>query len=180
MAELSEKELLLLDNFMYISGSTNKNKTIDEVARGILAYGIEEGNLSGGITKEEAENILQEIQNNDNLKNLTISSSIDNEGIRASCFVDNQGNATVAFRGTGGSYEAWEDNLLGEYQTDTRYQQQAADFIRNNCSGYDNITVTGHSKGGNLAQYCTVLCGDQIDRCVSYDGQGFNKDFLSK
>lgn len=104
MAELSEKELLLLDNFMYISASAETKGTVESAVKEMLAIGISEENLSGGITVEEAKNILQEIQSNENLK---ITSSIDNEGIRASCFVDNQGNATVAFCGTGDFYEAW-------------------------------------------------------------------------
>lgn len=56
----------------------------------------------------------------------------------------------------------------------------AADFIKEECADYDNITVAGHSKGGNLAQYCTITCSDQIDRCVSYDGQGMNTEYFQK
>ncbi|MBP3415504.1 MAG: DUF2974 domain-containing protein, partial [Clostridia bacterium] len=39
--------------------------------------------------------------------------------------------------------------------------------------------VSGHSKGGNEAQYVTIVT-DRIKRCVSYDGQGFSKKFLEK
>lgn len=180
MAELSESELLLLDNFMYISDSAQTNTTVGEIADRLLAKGVSESKLSGGISVAQAVDILEEIRDNPNLCDLTIEASVNNEGVRASCFVDSDNNATVAFRGTGGSYEAWKDNLLGAYEVDTQYQQEAADFIKESCSAYDNITVTGHSKGGNMAQYCTVLCGDQIDRCVSYDGQGFNADFLEE
>lgn len=180
MAELSESELLLLDNFMYISDSAQAGESVGDIVDTLLANGISEHSLSGGLTVENAQEILQEIQKNPELCDLTIAASIDNEGVRASCFVDENDSATVAFRGTGGSYEAWEDNLLGAYEVDTQYQQMAADFIKDSCADYDNITVTGHSKGGNMAQYCTVLCGDQVDRCVSYDGQGFNDDFLTK
>lgn len=180
MTGLSEQDLLLLNNFMYITGSADVNGSVGNIAEELLREGFSEDDLSGSITVEQAESILQELQSSENLKDLTIQSSIDNEGVRASCFVDSQGNATVAFRGTGGSYEAWSDNVRGEFLADTQYQKQAADFVRNSCGAYDNITITGHSKGGNLAQYCTVVCGDQIGRCVSYDGQGFNEDFLRK
>lgn len=180
MAELSESELLLLDNFMYISDSAQAGESVGDIVDTLLANDVSEQSLSGGLTVENAQKILKEIQAQPELCDLRIVSSIDNEGVRASCFVDENDNATVAFRGTGGSYEAWEDNLLGEYEVDTQYQKMAADFIKDSCADYDNITVTGHSKGGNMAQYCTVLCGNQIDRCVSYDGQGFNDDFLTK
>ena len=41
----------------------------------------------------------------------------------------------------------------------------------------NHLTVSGHSKGGNRAQYVKILT-DQVDRCVSFDGQGFSSEFL--
>lgn len=182
MGKLSEKELLLLDNFMYIDGSTEvgKGKTLERVVDDILKKGISKKELSGDIKVEQAEDILNEIKKDPKLCRMTIEESIDTKGVRASCFVDEENQATVAFRGTGGSYEAWKDNVLGAYQVDTECQKMAAEFIQNNCANYNNITVTGHSKGGNMAQYCTVVCGNQIESCYSYDGQGFNDEFLDK
>ena len=46
------------------------------------------------------------------------------------------------------------------------------------CANYTDITVTGHSKGGNMSQYATVMCSGQVSKCISFDGQGFNKDFI--
>lgn len=179
MAELTEEQLLLLDNFMYIQQSTTTGGTVGDIVNDLIANGgVSASSLSGGVKPDQALLMLQEIQNDPVLCNLTVAQSIDTDGVRASCFVDANGDATVAFRGTGGSYEAWRDNLLGEYRDDTPCQMAAVDFIESCCGDYANITVTGHSKGGNLAQYCTVMLGDRIDRCVSYDGQGFCDDFL--
>ena len=86
----------------------------------------------------------------------------------------------MIFRGTGGTYHAWADNVYGEYCSDTEMQKYAAEFISSNCGVYENITVSGHSKGGNLAQYVTVACPERVDRCVSYDGQGFGAEFFQK
>ena len=44
--------------------------------------------------------------------------------------------------------------------------------------GFTELTVTGHSKGGNKAMFVTILCNNVI-RCVSFDGEGFSKEFLS-
>lgn len=41
------------------------------------------------------------------------------------------------------------------------------------------VTVTGHSKGGNKAKYITVL-DSSVDRCVSFDGQGFSDEFMTE
>ena len=53
-----------------------------------------------------------------------------------------------------------------------------------------DITVCGHSTGGNQAQYVTIayeknqgknyLQNNDIDRCVSFDGQGFSNEFINK
>jgi hypothetical protein len=42
------------------------------------------------------------------------------------------------------------------------------------------VTVTGHSKGGNLAVYVAVLRPDMVDHAFSLDGQGFNDAFILK
>ena len=43
---------------------------------------------------------------------------------------------------------------------------------------YDNVYVTGHSKGGNEATLVTMVYSDVIDRCISGDGQGFSPEFV--
>lgn len=44
------------------------------------------------------------------------------------------------------------------------------------------IYVSGHSKGGNKAQYIGVLRGDmsKLEMIYSFDGQGFNNNFIKK
>lgn len=176
MGELSEEQLLLLDNLMYYKDSTKPEAKVGDIAQQIV-YGVSEEDLQGGITPEQAQDFAQDILADEELCNLQVACSTDENGLRATCFVDEQGEATVAIRGTGGSYEAWSDNVEGAYDMDTSVQEEMKSFIENDCVQYDNITVTGHSKGGCMAQYVTVQCGDKVDRCVSYDGQGFNREF---
>lgn len=186
MAELREEQLLLLDNLMYfnkISGET-EGLSVYQVAKMMkdAAASGNSGMFQGGL-ESDLDNVVKiadAILADDSLKDLDIATTTNANGIRAACFVDSNGEATVAIRGTGGSFDAWRDNFVGLAQTDTAMQQEIAKFVNENCKEYSNITITGHSKGGNLAQYATVVCGDKIDRCISYDGQGFNDDFLSK
>ncbi|WP_160323683.1 Mbeg1-like protein, partial [Defluviitalea phaphyphila] len=60
---------------------------------------------------------------------------------------------------------------------DTTQQKFSLAYI--NSLEYDNITVTGHSKGGNKAMYVAIL-SDKVDRCMSLEGQGFNDKFCEK
>ncbi|HHT97502.1 MAG TPA: DUF2974 domain-containing protein [Clostridiales bacterium] len=77
----------------------------------------------------------------------------------------NNTDAIVAFKGTSGGLE-WLDNVEGFNLSDTRAQKEALDFIEG--LKFSNVTVTGHSKGGNKAMYVATL-SDKVTRCLSYD-----------
>lgn len=187
---LTEQELLLLDNVMYLKDSTKDYNTLGDLVNDCLASPemLNAGTLSGGYETEEGienfKDILNEISQDDKLMNLGMgqaSNEATDNLVRARCFIeyDEAGNEigqTVAFRGTGGYVAAWRDNFEGLYMEETTAQKIAREYIED--LGYDDITVTGHSKGGNLAMYVTAQCGAQIQSCVSFDGQGFGSNCL--
>ncbi len=188
MRELSEQELLLLSNYLYMDCSVNQ-MTIEETLtsmkneQGLFdVQKVQQAGVGGGMSVEEAVELFTRMdQMPKQFQNLEVARSIDDGGIRAACFTEmGSADAAVVFRGTGGEYHAWTDNVYGAYMSDTDIQMLAADFINDNCGVYENITVSGHSKGGNLAQYVTVVCKDKVDRCLSFDGQGFGTAFLEE
>ena len=186
MSELSEKELLLLSNYVYLDKCTeystinemldscrSANGWIDEDKTGQLGIG-------GCMTKTECRKLLQEMDNaSEDFKRLRVVRSLNEPEIRAVCFADpsSDDKATVVFRGTGGTYEAWADNVRGGYMQDTDIQKMADDFVRYDCGVYDSLTVTGHSKGGNLAGYTTVRNRDRVRNCLAFDPQGYGPAF---
>lgn len=104
------------------------------------------------------------------------------------------GEATLAFRGSEGmdnaeggihDWGASDFGLLNSVQT--RQQKEVDRFLKKykeQINGYDSITLTGHSLGGNLAEYATLVShkygfDDKVDRCVSLDGPGFSNEFLT-
>lgn len=184
MAELNEEQLLLLNSLMYYKGSAQQGLTVKQIALMAIDtannYDPSSCAFSGGFDTdpESMIDIANAILADDSLRNLTVVDSINTDGVRASNFVDfSTGESTIAVRGTGGSYEAWSDNFDGLNDMHTDCQEDFYDFFCEQAENYDNITLTGHSKGGNMAQYATVLGGDKVDRCVSFDGQGFNDEF---
>lgn len=93
----------------------------------------------------------------------------------------------------GKDMDAWTDNFIGAFVEKTEEQKRALDFYKDAISaakdyfkdnGVDvsdlDITVSGHSTAGNMAQYVTVMYDghDSISRCVSVDGQGFSQKFI--
>lgn len=94
-------------------------------------------------------------------------------------------NLIIVYKGTAGDYE-WKDNVEGTYNiTDTKQQRRALkyfDEMVKNFPDVKKIYVSGHSKGGNKAQYIGVLRGNmsKLEKVYSFDGQGFNDNFLKK
>lgn len=192
MSKYSERELLMLTQFVYLDCSVS-DKTIGSIIDG---YRDEEGRFTpqsvskagngGGMKDEDVVKLFtemdEEIKREPSFGELSASRKLNEDKvIRAICYTDVKDESPVlAIRGTGGTKEAWTDNINGGYETDTYLQKLTADFVKNECAAYKDLTVTGHSKGGNLSQYVTVTCPEMVSRCVSFDGQGFSDDFISE
>lgn len=108
-----------------------------------------------------------------------------NAGTAACVFRNPDGSYYVAYQGTGDG--EWLDNGYGMVQTSTIQQQQGCDYFDYVAEMYgwdyeDNIVITGHSKGGNKAQYTTINANhkDLIDTCYSLDGQGFSPEAIDQ
>ena len=186
----SQQELLLLSNYVYIPASVS-DRPICEI---IDAYRDASGSFSresvmgaaagGGMCAEDVATVFakmdEHISADPSFGQLSVSRTLEEKDVRALCFTDKKDESpVVVFRGTGGTENAWRDNFDGAYEEDTKIQKIADDFIKTECSMYEDIVVTGHSKGGNLAQYVTVRNDKIVSSCVSYDGQGFGDDFIS-
>ena len=135
--------------------------------------------------------LRRQIINDPQMSNLVImdtGSSPSDEAARMFVKDPSTGEGVIVFQGTK-TGEEWRDNFNGgtatgnETQT-TRMQDEARAYVERldeefDLDSYDSVTVTGHSKGGNKAKTVTIL--DEkglIDRCVSFDGQGFSDEFF--
>ncbi len=127
-------------------------------------------------------------------------------GLTAGVFTNRQGEASVIFRGTGKG--EWIDNGEGlsgipeentyvfygiggtplfrrtvrdDYATDQ--QVEALNWFRRIAARHHfrphrGLTLSGHSKGGNKAQFVTMHT-DLADTCISFDGQGFSPEAVT-
>jgi len=106
------------------------------------------------------------------------------KGGQSALFLNLQsGEAIVAFGGT--AQGEWKDNFQGGGRTDafdqvsTGQQLQALGWYQSLCLEPFFVTTAGHSKGGNKAKYIAIL-EDSVDRCLSFDGQGFSDEFMDR
>ena len=118
-------------------------------------------------------------------------------GLNATVFTEPSGAIFVAFRGTADG--EWLDNgkglsgisetnvystygvVRGDFATDQ--QVEALNWfhriaVRNGWDELTDITVSGHSKGGNKAQF-VALHSLLVSRGFSFDGQGFSPEAIS-
>ena len=197
MGELSTEQVLLLNQLMYM-GSTengyNPMGSVDQHVGGTVGdwiKNVEMTEISDGkdygsfITGKDWKNIITAIQNDPEICSMRIVASHEDwaegggGGLSAIFTNESSGEAVVAFRGTAGS--EWKDNFLGGNVTDTPQQQNALNWYRDAYQEYGldrySVTVTGHSKGGNKCKYITVM-DSTVDRCLSYDGQGYSDKFM--
>ena len=199
--QLSTEQVLILNNFMYmqnkpplseITDSSFQDMTLGEIVNKINSSGsfVADKDYGSFMNGTDWQNLCNAVQNDPRLSNVQlVSTHVDmadgGGGGVSALFVDPSTNeAIVTFRGTG-SYE-WKDDFLGATNTNmpdgvsTPQQANALEWYQSlDLSKYDSITVTGHSKGGNKAQYITVM-DPTVDRCLSFDGQGFSDEFLEK
>ena len=140
------------------------------------------------------------ITSNPTVANAFVTRLILNENGLSACVIKTTENTFVVFKGTGKG--EWIDNGAGlsgiaeqnEYLTydksgniqkttvekDFASNQQAEalnlyNYIVNTDDLSENIIVTGHSKGGNKAQFVAINT-DNVLYCISFNGQGFSPE----
>lgn len=112
------------------------------------------------------------------------------------CIIEDEyGGASVAFRGSEemdnleNLYDDWLKADFGLVNSICTTQQgEVEEFLKeyaDQLKEYKYIEMTGHSLGGNLAEYATIISeryglDKKIRRCVSLDGPGHSQEFLIK
>lgn len=85
----------------------------------------------------------------------------------------------IVYRGTDSSIIGWNEDMKMNYLPKIYGQDVAANYLKEIAAQYphDKIYLTGHSKGGNYAEYALSVAEpelqDRIIRAISFDGPGF-------
>jgi len=188
-------ELLLLEMLTYFSDKEPLVSLLDTKAKTVGEY-INSFNLddfkddedyASYITGYDFKNIILAFRNNNKLMNtLIVEAHLDEAygaggGVSVVFINQDTKEAVVAFRGT--ATNEWIDDFVGANQVDSLQQINALEWYK---IVYEKlhfedyyVTVIGHSKGGNKAKYITIL-NDTVNRCVSFDGQGFSDKFFDE
>lgn len=190
---LSKEQLLLLNNLIYEVNQDqintgNRYSTVAELINDSRFRRLASGKETSGMsTSTDWKNIVQAVKNDPQLMSLKIrechiDQAAGGGGGKSMVFTDESTKeAVVLFQGT--AQEEWKDNFIGGNVADTNQQENALQWYQDVYKKYGleqyDVTVTGHSKGGNKSKYITIR-DDTVDRCVSFDGQGFSDKFMDK
>lgn len=105
-------------------------------------------------------------------------------GLVAYAFEISENDVIVAYRGSegidkSGNLVDWIDNFKISLN-DTEQQEEARKFLDKISTKYENIGITGHSKGGNNAIYAAIksINKDKIKICMAFNAPGFIPSFI--
>lgn len=123
------------------------------------------------------------------LRNLRVRDFSVNDGVEfantGACMIENPatGESYVVYRGTQDG--EWVDNGIGMAEKYTTQQKNASAYLDYLAEKYGweeegKVIVTGHSKGGNKAQFVALDAAHRnvVDEVYSFDGQGFSPEAI--
>ncbi len=181
-------ESMVLDTFMYTNpgDSTFTGWTIKEINDEMIkrCRANPENYPNGEL--EAALNVDQYIKGHQEFGNMVMHSHSDNFGddcfgAYAAAFQRSDGTVYIACRGTGDG--RWFDNGDAFAAQYSLYQRAASSYFDKvvedmHIDGNTNLIVTGHSKGGNIAQFIALDSKHRflVDKVYSIDGQGFSPE----
>lgn len=178
---------MVLDTFMYLDYRDAKDgltlREIVEELREKPEYG------GGGAHYGEYTVLCEAVRNNEtgSLRICCQSANMGYDAGTAACtFKTGDGDGYyVVYRGTGDG--EWPDNGMGMISVSTVQQERALAYFEEvaetmNIGKENRLIITGHSKGGNKAQFVTMETkyGELVDACYSVDGQGFSEAAVSE
>ena len=186
MENMTEEEIcLLLDTYMYFDYlDAEEGSTLREVVENLP------DEIKQNSDYKAQYEIMSKAVSRDEIGSLKICCQSKlmgyDEGTNAATFVSSDGEKVyVAYRGTHDG--EWIDNGNGLCRTKTIQQERAVKYYDEVCETLDlqdkgRVVITGHSKGGNKAQYVTMSSdlSEHIDACYSIDGQGQSTEAILK
>lgn len=184
---MTDEEIsMILNTYMYMDyKEADDGMTMKEILSDLSGM---EDYQPGGIHYGEYR-VLSEAAENPEIGDLIIGNQSHLMGCDAgtnACTFKTGDNSSiyVVYRGTGDG--EWPDNGIGMTAGSTKQQERALSYFeavveRENVQIDQKLVVTGHSKGGNKAQYVTMSTKYDalLDACYNIDGQGFSEKAIN-
>jgi len=144
---------------------------------------------SGYLYHEKAYEALTMAGNTNRFENILIADDVKEVSVDevsqfgVTAFHRNGEPFFIAFEGTDLRSLGWKEDLQMTYLPTIPSQEKAVDFLNQYLGkNLNNVSIGGHSKGGNLAVFAAVFLEEEyqsyIQTIYSFDGPGFPKKLL--
>ncbi len=191
---LTPIDMLLLSQITYcnlddlVSTSFSELKTLNQLAKDFKAApDYEQRKNTGVLINKRTSELLIKAGKSKRFKNIkicgyeSIFSEEKSEQFAALTFIAGDKNI-ISYRGTDDTIVGWREDFNLAFMDEIPAQKDALIYLKKASeAGAGNITLIGHSKGGNLALNTGVKCDLEIQKRISaiynFDGPGFEKSF---
>lgn len=193
--EFNDIDAVILSNILYLDleGIVNENKnaiSLQEAISKFLYYCDYKEFLTRGFVQNDVYKLATMLLNKKRYAEIKLQQYKrivnDTEQFCAMCYRLPNHKLVVGFEGTDHNLSGWEEDLAMAYEYPIPSQKDAIIYLNSVVGLFDNnITVLGHSKGGNLAlvssMYAKKYIQMKIKTIYSFDGPGLRKkEFTSK
>lgn len=112
-----------------------------------------------------------------------VSRKSDNLQFAAVTYILPDNSIYIAYRGTDASLIGWREDFKMAYSEPVKAQLMALEYMTKVSEYIDGVfRVGGHSKGGNIAVYASMMCSDELRKRIidvySNDGPGFRPEVI--
>lgn len=189
----NEVDNLILSEFIYFDFSDiisdSKNTNIVTIEEAYLKYKHKQNRKNGTISKND-ELLFKELAKSKRFSQCTLDRYVDvlddtNMMTQFAVIEINLSNdlSYISFRGTDDTLIGWKEDFSFSYEI-SHAEKLAHEYLEETIEHNRSYYVGGHSKGGHLAVYSTLMCDkelqDRILRVYSNDGPGVCFDIISK
>lgn len=186
-------DALILTRLSYIPFDNIVSRNFDESISIKEAYNksFEVKNFEDGYILANDKNFFKALANSKRFKNMRLSAYINDidlktekqfSAITIDTFSD---DIFVAYRGTDDTLVGWKEDFNMSFLDEVPAQIDAKNYLENIANKTNlHLTVSGHSKGGNLGVYAASFCSKEIQNRIlnvfNFDGPGLSNSLVKK
>jgi hypothetical protein len=176
MVKMTDTQLLYASTLVYLIDRPIEDFTTVQEVLNFQKENIANGNVPTTLEMKEEDwsQMISYMENDQHFAGLHLYRYVDfAEGPTMVTFLDDSVNPTdivVSFRGTVTEWE-WEDNNENNLRV-TEDFDMSIDYVNNLPESFQNITVTGHSKGAWRAEGCMAEV-DRVTKCTTFSAPGY-------
>lgn len=186
-------DALILTRLSYIPFDNIVSRNFDESISIKEAYNksFEVKNFEDGYILANDKNFFKALANSKRFKNMRLSAYINDidlktekqfSAITIDTFSD---DIFVAYRGTDDTLVGWKEDFNMSFLDEVPAQIDAKNYLENIANKTNlHLTVSGHSKGGNLGVYAASFCSKEIQNRIlnvfNFDGPGLINSLVKK